>query len=247
MTRSWYPIEIRHEQTEIAEQHSYDVIYATDGIRQRDSFYLWFLELVKRSGRGKLLDVSCGEGIFLDFARQVGFLTVGVDFSRTALDKASHITPFANVALANAQRLPFLTDSFDYVTNIGSLEHYFDPGQAVREMARVLRPDGVAFILLPNTFGLFGNIVHVLRHGEVYDDKQPLQRYASRASWEQLLRAHGLVPDQVVPYEREIPRTLADLLWTLQRPSKLLRIIISPLVPTNLSHMLIFICHKSPT
>ena len=41
-----YPIEIRHEPTEIAERQAYNTIYATRGIGQRDSFYLWFLEVI---------------------------------------------------------------------------------------------------------------------------------------------------------------------------------------------------------
>jgi SAM-dependent methyltransferase len=240
-----YPIEIRHEPTEIAEQQAYNTIYAKHGIDQRDSFYLWFLDQVVRYGRGRLLDVSCGEGSFIRFARRAGFATIGIDFSAVALQKAQRRVPSTVLALANAQQLPFADNSFDVVTNIGSLEHYFDPAQGVREMARVLRPSGVALVLLPNAFGLFGNITHVLRHGEVYDDGQPLQRYATRASWERLLQYNGLIPGRVIGYEREAPRTLDDLRWLLRRPSKIARLLLSRFVPVNLGNMLIFVCHKA--
>lgn len=239
-----YLLEIRHESTEADEQRSYDAIYSERGIRQRDSFYLWFLEQVQRHAlpRGRLLDVSCGEGTFLGFARRAGFEVAGVDFSVAALHKARQTAP--GVALANAQALPFPDAAFDVVTNIGSLEHYFDPAEGAREMARVLRPSGVAVVLLPNTFGLFGNIWHVLRHGEIFDDGQPLQRYASRGSWARLLHENGLAPGPVLRYEREAPRTLPDLLWLLQRPGKIGRLLVAPLIPTNLSNILVFICHK---
>ncbi len=240
-----YPIEIRHEPTEIAEQQAYNTIYAKQGIDQRDSFYLWFLDRVVRYGRGRLLDVSCGEGSFIRFARRAGFATTGIDFSAVALQKAQRRVPGTVLSLANAQQLPFADNSFDVVTNIGSLEHYFDPAKGVREMARVLRPSGVALVLLPNAFGLFGNITHVLRHGEVYDDGQPLQRYATRASWERLLQYNGLIPDRVIGYEREAPRTLDDLRWFLRRPSKIARLLLSRFVPVNLGNMLIFVCHKA--
>jgi SAM-dependent methyltransferase len=239
-----YPIEIRHESTVTAEQQAYDTIYATRGIGQRDSFYLWFLELVAKYGSGRLLDVSCGEGTFLRFARRAGFRASGIDFSAIALQKARGYVPGIALALANAQQLPFADHSFDIVTNIGSLEHYFDPAEGVREMARVLRPGGVALVLLPNTFGLFGNIAHVLRHGEVFDDGQPLQRYAARNSWDWLLHNNGLISERVIAYERELPRTLKDLLWTAGHPSKVARILIGPLIPVNLSHILVFVCHK---
>ena len=240
-----YPIEIRHEPTETAERDAYDAIYATRGIGQRDSFYLWFLGLVAKHGSGRLLDVSCGEGAFLQFAHRADLRAAGIDFSAVALQKARRRSPGAALALANAQQLPFADQSFDIVTNIGSLEHYFDPSEGVREMARVLRPGGVALVLLPNTFGLFGNIAHVLRHGEIFDDGQPLQRYAARGSWERLLHDNGLAPVRVIPYEREAPRTLADLLWLLRRPRKIIRVLLGWLVPVNLSHILVFICHKA--
>lgn len=241
---NWYPVEIRHTITEEQKQASYDTIYKTRGIRLRDSFYLWFLDVVRRYGRGRLLDVSCGEGTFLTFACRAGFAAVGIDFSIEALHKFQTDSGQAAIFQANAQQLPFDAASFDTVTNIGSLEHYFEPEIGVREMARVLRSDGVAVILLPNTFGFFGNITYVMRYGEVYDDGQPLQRYASRASWERLLSSNGLRVAHVIHYERERPRTLPDLIFLLTHPLKMIRILIAPLVPVNLGNMLVYICRK---
>jgi len=239
-----YLLEIRHEQTEDAEQRAYDRIYSTHGINQRDSLYLWFLDQVARYGAGRLLDVSCGQGTFMHMAGQAGFAAIGIDFSLEALHKAQHAAPAAGIALANAQRLPFADDSFDAVTNLGSLEHYFDPPEAVREMARVLRPSGTAFVWVPNLFGIFGNVTNVLRHGEVHDDGQPLQRYATRVSWERLLGANGLVVERAIGFERAIPQTLPDLVWLLMRPWKIIRMIIAIVLPVNLSDQLIFICRK---
>jgi SAM-dependent methyltransferase len=240
-----YPVEIRHEQTERAERLAYDALFAADEIRMPDSFYLWFVRLVARSGSGQLLDISCGDGVFLAVARRAGLRATGVDFSAVALKKTLQIVPEAAVAIANGQQLPFGDNSFDVVTNIGSLEHYFDPAEGVREMARVLRPTGVALVLLPNLFGLFGNITYVLRHGEVYDDGQPLQRYATRRSWERLLRDNQLIPQDVLRYEREAPRTLYDLRQLLRRPQRIARLLAAPLLPLNLSNNFIFICRKA--
>lgn len=242
----WYPIEIRHTVTEEQKQESYDTIYATQGIRLRDSFYLWFLDAVRRYSRkrGRLLDVSCGEGTFLSFARAVGFDVVGIDFSMVALQKSQRDVGSLPIVLANAEQLPFDDQSFDTVTNLGSLEHYLSPELGVSEMARVLRPDGVVVLHVPNTFGLFGNIPYVIRHGEVFDDGQPLQRYATRASWERLLNSHGLRVTHVFPYEREWPRTRTDFTFMMTHPSKIVRTLIAPLVPVNLGNFLVYVCDK---
>jgi len=45
---------------------------------------------------------------------------------------------------SDAQRLPFASGSFDRLASICALEHFKDDGQALQEMARILRPGGVA-------------------------------------------------------------------------------------------------------
>jgi hypothetical protein len=89
-------------------------------------------------------------------------------------------------------------------------------------------------------------VAHVLRYGEIYDDGQPLQRYASRSSWEQLLSANGLVVERAMGYDLEAPRTLPDLMWLLRRPWKILHLLIAMFLPVNLGAHLVFVCRKRP-
>ncbi|MEI6180326.1 MAG: methyltransferase domain-containing protein [Chloroflexales bacterium] len=244
---TWYPIEIRHTPTEEAEQRAYDGLYLKDRLRQRDSHYLWFLDQVRRYAPppARLLDVSCGEGDFLRFASRSGYAAMGIDFSLAALQKLDRRSGTnVSAVAANAQGLPFADASFDVVTNIGSLEHYFDPIEGVREMARVLRRGGTAVVLLPNAYGIFGNVLHVLRHGEVFDDGQPLQRYATRGSWQRLLANHGLHTRHVLVLERPVPRTRHDLYWMLRRPQMFVRAFLGGLVPPNLGDLLVFVCSR---
>ena len=111
-------------------------------------------------------------------------------------------------------------------------------------MARVLKPDGLALILVPNAYGLFGNILHVWRHGDVFVDVQPLQRYATRGWWTRLLEENGFSVVRVHRYERELPRTWADFRWHLTHPGKLLRALLGPLVPLNFTDSFVFLCAR---
>ena len=250
-------VELRGRQIDSTTDsaQSYDVLHAEDALCQRDSFYKWLLSLLgsRRGGtplQGKtLLDVSCGQGSLMDFALQAGLRVAGLDLSSSAVAMAAqrrgrHFPP-ALVTLANAQQLPFADKSFDFVTNIGSLEHYFRPDLAVCETARVLQPEGRALLLLPNTFGLLGNVLHVWRTGDLYDDGQPLQRYGTNAQWQRLLEINGLQVVKTIRYEREWPRTWGDARWYLQRPHKLARMLLASLIPTNLSSFLIYLCRKA--
>ena len=101
-------------------------------------------------------------------------------------------------------------------------------------------------ILLPNTFGLLGNVLHVWRTGDVYDDGQPLQRYGTNAQWRKLLELNGLQIVKTIRYEREGPRTWGDLVWYLRRPHRLGRVLLAPLIPKNLSSFLVYLCRKAP-
>ena len=209
------------------------------------SRYLWLTGLLHSQPGQRLLDVSCGNGYLLQAAARRGLEITGVDISSKALDHARRRAPHARVVCADAERLPFADASFDRVTNIGSLEHYAHPERGVAEMARILKPDGLALVLLPNAYGLLGNISHVWRHGDVFVDDQPLQRYATRAAWTRLLEGNGLTVVSTRRYERELPRTWSDLWRYLRRPLSLMRALASPLVPLNLSNCFVFACRRA--
>jgi SAM-dependent methyltransferase len=224
---------------------SYDELHTVGYLRQRDSFYKWILSLLPARRGQSLLDVSCGQGPLVHFALQAGLHALGLDISASAIAIASQQVAPALVSVANAEQLPYAANTFDYVTNIGSIEHYFSPHLAIREMARVLHPEGLALILLPNTFGLLGNVLHVWRTGDVFDDGQPLQRYGTYAQWLRLLELNGLCVAKTIGYEREWPRTWADLSWYMLRPYRFGRAVLASFIPTNLSSHLIYLCQKA--
>jgi SAM-dependent methyltransferase len=140
-----------------------------------------------------------------------------------AIRKGFAQSPSSGWIVADGELLPLPDMCADYVTHIGSLEHYQDPEAGIREITRVLKPSGVACVLLPNLFGLFGNILYVWKNGHVFDDGQPLQRYDTKGGWKDMLVTNGLVPFHIVRYESEFPRTWQDLAWYLLRPNKLAR------------------------
>jgi SAM-dependent methyltransferase len=240
-------IEIRHVLTD-GVRAAYDDIYRSEPIVQPDFLYLWLLERLRPEPGKRLLDVSCGVGILVKFAAEAGLQACGVDISQAAVREAKQRDPSARVAVGNGETLPYPDNHFDYVTNIGSLEHYEHLPEGIQETARVLRRDGKACILLPNSFGLLWNITYVWRTGDVCDDEQPIQRYATRQQWQRLLEANGLIVCELFPYHRALPRTRRDWLWYLRRPHKLLAsLLVIPLIPINLASMFVFICKKGET
>ncbi len=97
-----------------------------------------------------ILDAGCGTGGNLEWlARYAGNgCIVGIDLVSTALEfcrKRTH----EHLALASATDLPFAARSFDLVTSFDVLVQIPGPGadeRAMREMFRVLKPGGIAFV-----------------------------------------------------------------------------------------------------
>lgn len=99
-------------------------------------------------GRGRLLDVGCNTGLFLDEAAPF-FDVEGVELSQWAAAEASkrhkvHMLPISALDL-DAQ--------FDVVTLFGVIEHFDDPMQEIRAIARVLRPGGLLVIYTGDVAG----------------------------------------------------------------------------------------------
>lgn len=107
-------------------------------------------------GRGRLLDVGCWNGGFLERVQRAGRYTelVGVDVVDAGVAVARRKGFDARVVDLNGEPLPFDAGEFDGVSLLAVLEHVFDPVAMVREIHRVLRPGGELLIDVPNAASL---------------------------------------------------------------------------------------------
>jgi len=96
-----------------------------------------------------------------------GLTVIGLDFSLSAIRVAQQNDPNLNLLISDGEQIAMKEQCADYVTHIGNLEHYQNPELGVQEVARLLKPDGTAIILLPNGFSIAGNVQHVRRTGQV--------------------------------------------------------------------------------
>lgn len=234
-------IELRHTQQ---TRDVYEEIYTGEAIHQMDSFFIWICSLLDIRPGHQLIDIATGRGQMVQYARKRGAEAFGLDFSMQACRLTNQRQPGTAVC-TDAQHLPFPDQTFDFATNMGSLEHFEDMGTGVQEMARVLKPGGIACLTVPNTFGLRWNVQIAWKTGDVDDDGQPLQRYGTRRQWEQVLEGNGLQVVKVLGYEHEraIPRTARDFFMYLRHPKRLLsRLFFVPFIPVNAAGQFVFIC-----
>jgi len=90
----------------------------------------------------------------LAWAAERGARAFGIDISEpTVLQARAAFTGDSGplrASAADVRALPFRDASFDAIYSMGTIEHFDETEQAVKEMARVLKPGGHAIIGVPN-------------------------------------------------------------------------------------------------
>jgi len=106
---------------------------------------------------GKALDIGCGCGELLLWLKNHGWSEVcGVEMSRSAADLANRHG--LNVFCGTLEQARYPDRFFDLISLNQVLEHMHDPMQTLKEVHRMLKPDGLLLVGVPN-FGSFENAV----------------------------------------------------------------------------------------
>ncbi|MBA2643014.1 MAG: methyltransferase domain-containing protein [Actinobacteria bacterium] len=102
-------------------------------------------------GPGEALDAGMGAGRLLAELAQRGWVVSGIDASAEMVAAARSRLPdsAARLVQGKIESLPFPDASFDAVVATGVLE-YSELERALSELARVLRPGGLAVVSYPN-------------------------------------------------------------------------------------------------
>jgi 2-polyprenyl-3-methyl-5-hydroxy-6-metoxy-1,4-benzoquinol methylase len=98
---------------------------------------------------GRLLDVGCATGVFLDGMRRLGWQVQGVEPSPYAVRYARERFGL-DVFEGLLERAELPAASFDAITMWDVLEHVHEPRPVLAELSRLLRPGGVLVLSLPN-------------------------------------------------------------------------------------------------
>jgi SAM-dependent methyltransferase len=99
----------------------------------------------------RVLDVASGEGYGARILAAAGAASVtGADVDEQAVEHARSRYPEAEFVTGDIAKLPLEDGAFDLVVSFETIEHVPKPEEALRELRRVLAPDGRLVISTPN-------------------------------------------------------------------------------------------------
>lgn len=102
-------------------------------------------------GRASVLDLACGAGVGADLLAAPGRLVLGTDLSSRAVAMAAERAVGGyEVFRSDGTKLPLRDHSIEAVVSFETVEHVGDDVSFVRELRRVLVPDGVVVMSTPN-------------------------------------------------------------------------------------------------
>lgn len=168
------------------QQHTYSIMYRVEESHWwfvgRRTILSSFVERIVKAlpnAHPRILDVGCGTGANLEMLSNFGSAE-GVDVSAEALEFCQ-TRGLTNVRLGEAEHLPYEDNSFDLVTGLDVVEHLDDDAGGLKEMRRVLRPNGRALLFVPAFMFLWG----------VQDDISNHRRRYTLAGLNEVLRRAG--------------------------------------------------------
>jgi 2-polyprenyl-3-methyl-5-hydroxy-6-metoxy-1,4-benzoquinol methylase len=179
-----------------AYQEVADERYEEEASGRVETFRLALRDISRHESGGRLLDVGCHTGIFLDVARQAGWETYGVEPSRWSAERArARGLKVVDRTLAEAG---FREGSFDVITMWDVIEHLAQPKEELQRAARLLRPGGLLALSTMNVESWFPRLLR--RRWPWY--MQMHLYYFSPRTLRQMLAQTGFEMVETVPHRR---------------------------------------------
>ena len=143
---------------------SYEVEYTEEELHyfnnKTEQKYHVIRELMNSIETPSILDIGCGEGFTLHYFKEKKWEITGIDFSDFGCRKFNpQCLPYLLTGDIYEQMLPLIQANrqFNVIWLDNVLEHVLDPLDLLKECKKLLHPDGVIVIEVPNDFSILQN------------------------------------------------------------------------------------------
>jgi len=177
-----HDLTLLHER-EAGSRHPLDVISRRLALR--------LIRKYERAADPFILDVGSSSGFFVEEVRRTlpRARIICSDYLAEPLERVARAQPDVPLIQFDACRCPLPAACLDVVTALNVLEHIEDDQAALNQMARVLKPGGLAYVEVPAHPILYGIYDKYLLHNRRYRMRDILDK-SRRAGFELLEKTH---------------------------------------------------------
>lgn len=186
MEKNIYKEKSKENFNEIADKYS----VSHDG-KFVEPMYEEVINRIKVLNPKSILDVGCGTGIILNQFKNKGIELYGLDISEKMIEEArKNLGEEVQLKLGDSESMPWEDDSFELILCNASFHHYPNPKCALREMNRLLKPDGTLIIGDPTAPFIIRQLTNIwIKHSDGGDF-----RIYNKKEIENLLEETGFKP-----------------------------------------------------
>lgn len=136
------------------------------GMLRRRNAVMRLIDSARTDGK-RLLDVGCGAGSYAPELVRRGHDVYCIDISFKMVKEAKRlllqegVAQRAHFCQGDVERLSFPPNMFDVIIAAGVLEYLETDDKAVKELYRVVKPNGVVIVTLNNSWS-FGNFIRAI-------------------------------------------------------------------------------------
>jgi 2-polyprenyl-3-methyl-5-hydroxy-6-metoxy-1,4-benzoquinol methylase len=165
----WEPLKMIPEFYESEVFEDYTVFHEGIGTRLRN-WHKPFFKYFPSNVRARLLDVGCGDGRFIRYAKEHGFEVWGIDFDKKSVENVKkHLGIDTVFAMSLEEFYEYAKEKdlkFDVITFFAVLEHQDKPREFLDTVKGLLKDGGYIAGSVPNRERLFIEIDWEYFHGD---------------------------------------------------------------------------------
>ena len=154
--------------------------------KQKRAYFLDHLKDIKKmKPEGTLLDLGCAKGYFVELALEQGYSAYGLDISEYACKAAARTVGKERITPGTLEHSNYAPGTFDVITMFDYIEHVPDLDSTIKAVSRLLKNDGILYIVTPSTSSLSCKIMrghwwHYKEEHLYYFDRRSLGRLLER-------------------------------------------------------------------